>query len=60
MINRYWAAYAEPARGELAQALLPVLEELVEPGAPVTEQHRERCVKVVVDWTDRLEPVSLD
>jgi hypothetical protein len=60
LVNRYWSGYAEPARGQLAQALLPVLAELAEPGAPVTERHRERCVQVVVDWTDRLEPVSMD
>jgi hypothetical protein len=57
LVSRYWPDYGEPARGELAQALMPVLEELAEPGAPVTEQHRERCVQVVVDWTTRLEPV---
>ncbi len=60
LVNRYWTGYAEPARGQLTQALLPVLEELAVPGAPVTEHHRERCVEVVVDWADRLEPVSSD
>jgi hypothetical protein len=60
LVNRYWAGYAEPAKGQLAQALLPVLEELVEPGAPVTEHHREKCVEVVVDWSERMEPVSMD
>ncbi len=57
LVNRYWPYYSEPARGELAQALLPVLEGLAEPGAPVTEEHRERCVRVVIDWAAHLEPV---
>lgn len=56
LVNRYWADYAELERGELAQALLPVLEGLAEPGAPVTEHHREQCVSVVVDWSSRSGP----
>lgn len=58
LVNRYWAGYAEPARSKLAEALLPVLKELAAPGAPVTERHRERCVELVVEWSEQLEPAS--
>ena len=60
LVNRYWPSYAEPARGQLTEALLPVLQELAQPGAPVTEKHREKCVQVVVDWAASLDPVSMD
>ena len=60
LVNRYWAGYAAPARGQLTEALLPVLQELAEPGAPVTEQHREQCVQVVVDWATNFDPPSMD
>ena len=60
LVNRYWADYDEPARGELVEALIPILDELVEPGAPVTDMHRDKCVDVVVDWSARLETVSQD
>ena len=60
LVNRYWADYAEPERGELTQALLPVLEGLAAPGVPVTDSHRERCVEVVVGWAASMEPVSTD
>ena len=60
LVNRYWADYAAPARGQLTKALLPVLQELAEPGAPVTEEHRKQCVQVVVDWASTIEPLSVD
>jgi hypothetical protein len=60
LVNRYWPGYAEAERGELTLALIPVLEGLAAPGAPVTEQHREQCVDVVVGWAARLEPVEAD
>jgi len=60
LVNRYWSGYPEPERDELSQALLPVLEELIAPGVPVTENHREQCVEVVVDWAAGAEPVSTD
>jgi hypothetical protein len=60
LVNRYWSGYAEAERGELTLALLPVLEGLAAPGIPVTEQHREKCVDVVVGWAARLEPVEAD
>lgn len=60
LVNRYWPDYEEPARGILTQALIPVLDELTLPGVPVTEQHRERCEDVVVDWAAKMEPVGQD
>lgn len=60
LVNRYWSDYGESERADLTEALLPVLEGLTVPGVPVTEQHRERCVEVVVRWATGLEPVSAD
>ncbi len=60
LVNRYWPYYEAPARGELTQALLPVLEELTASGSPVTDKHRDRCVEVVVGWAANLEPISTD
>lgn len=57
LVNRYWSDYADAERGELSEALLPVLEGLAAPGVPVTEQHRDQCVEVVVGWAARMEPV---
>jgi len=60
LVNRYWASYEEPDRGQLTKALRPVLEELTVPGVPVTDEHRERCVEVVVEWASSLEPAPTD
>lgn len=60
LVNRYWPDYAEPERGELTLALLPVLEGLAAPGVPVTDSHREQCVEVVVGWAASLEPATTD
>ena len=60
LVNRYWPEYAEPERGELTRALLPILDGLTAPGVPVTENHREQCVEVVVGWAAKLEPVASD
>ncbi|MFQ5704707.1 MAG: hypothetical protein ACE5HT_11870 [Gemmatimonadales bacterium] len=53
LVNVYWTAKEEWERVELAQALIPILEDLVGPGAPVTESHRRSCQDIVGTWGAR-------
>jgi hypothetical protein len=55
LVSRHWLAQGNVACAELAGALLPVLEGLLEPATPVTESIRDRCEQVVIDWLDRSE-----
>ena len=41
IVDRSWGSYDTHPTTELAQALLPVLEELAEPGREVTDRHRD-------------------
>jgi hypothetical protein len=50
LINRHWAHRSGSDRADLAEALLPILGELLEPGTPVTDEHRHCCEQVVTDW----------
>jgi hypothetical protein len=40
-------------RAELAEALLPILERLLEPGKEVTNADRDLCEEVVASWVAR-------
>ncbi len=53
LVNAHWGSYDNPARAELAQALLPILEELLYAGAYVTDEHRDLCEGVVTVWLER-------
>ena len=53
LVSRYWLHYDAPVRRELTQALLPILEELLQPGTAVTDRHRRLCEEVVLDWAAR-------
>jgi hypothetical protein len=50
LVNRHWAHRSDSEREHLSEALLPILEGLLAPGTPVTDQHRDRCEQVVADW----------
>ncbi len=50
LVNRYWMDHDAGDRAELAKVLLPILEEVLVPGTPVTDHHREQCENVVVQW----------
>ncbi len=52
LVNAHWGSYDGPARAELAQALLPILEELFHAGAYVTDGHRDLCEGVVTVWLE--------
>lgn len=53
LINRHWSGYDPRARAELAQALLPVLLDLVNSGTEVRELHRGLCQNIVAAWMRR-------
>jgi len=50
LVNRYWMDQDPGDRSELAKVLQPILEEVLTPGTPVTDRHREQCENVVVQW----------
>ncbi len=53
LVSAHWGSHDNPARAELAQALLPILEELFYAGAYVTDEHRDLCESVVTVWLER-------
>ncbi len=53
LVNAHWGSYDNPARAELAQALLPILEELFHAGAYATDGQRDLCEGVVAVWLER-------
>ena len=50
LVNRHWMDRDPGDRAELAKVLLPILEEVLVPGTPVTDHRREQCENVVVQW----------
>ena len=50
LVNRHWMDHDPGDRAELAKVLLPILEEVLAPGTPVTDLKREQCENVVVQW----------
>ncbi len=53
LVSTHWGSHDDPARAELAQALLPILEELFHAEAYVTDGHRDLCEGVVTVWLER-------
>jgi hypothetical protein len=49
LVNRHWPDQPTAARMKLSDRLQPILEDLLAPGVPVTDDHRSRCEDVVVD-----------
>jgi hypothetical protein len=50
LVSRHWMNHDSNSRMELAAALLPILESLLEPGTPVTDEHRNQCEEKVIAW----------
>jgi hypothetical protein len=50
VVTENWWAYQEGELSELAEALLPVLDGLTNPGAQVADDHRLQCEEVVEQW----------
>lgn len=55
LVNRHWPERDAAARQALCQRLLPILQDLLAPGVPVTDDHRGRCEEEVLRWTESLQ-----
>ena len=53
LVSAHWGSHDMPDRAELAQALLPILGELLEPRVYVTDAHRDLCEGAVTVWLER-------
>ncbi len=53
LVLGHWGSRDPSARAELAQALLPILEGLVQPGVPVIPQQSDLCENVVTGWLEK-------
>ena len=47
--ENWWDQNAE-SRTKLVQALVPILKDLLQPDAKVTDQHRDLCEGIVYAW----------
>lgn len=52
LVSRHWPEFPSPARSTLAQRLEPILSDLLAPGVPVTERHRDLCEETVLEWLE--------
>jgi hypothetical protein len=50
IVRENWWAYDEDEQSRLIESLLPLLLELAQPGACVTDQHRDGCERTVAQW----------
>ena len=53
LMGENWVRCEIKARAELVEALLPILEPLLEAGAMVTDQERGVCMAIVARWMQR-------
>jgi hypothetical protein len=53
LVGENWGQYEMRARAELVEALLPIVEPLLEPGAKATDRERGVCQAVVLKWLER-------
>jgi hypothetical protein len=58
LINRHWGRFDPVARAELAQALLPVLLDMLNTSGEASELHRGLCEGVVAVWMRRLQHLN--
>jgi hypothetical protein len=52
-VTRHWEAYDESKRAQLAEALLPLLDNLLESRKTVTGDLRSLCEGLVAGWIFR-------
>ncbi len=57
IVSENWWVHDKAHRDELVEALVTVLEDLLQPGAEVTEAHRDTCEGVVSCWLSKLQVV---
>ena len=53
LVGENWVRYQMKARAELVEALLPILEPLLESGAKVTDREQGVCAAIVAKWMER-------
>ncbi len=53
LVTRHWEAYDESKRAQLAEALLPLLDNLLESRKTVTGDLRSLCEGLVAGWIFR-------
>ncbi len=53
LVRQHWGSYDGKSRIELVQALVGILEDLDDPGANLTDGHRDLCEKVIVGWLSK-------
>ncbi|UCG87689.1 MAG: hypothetical protein JSW71_03835 [Gemmatimonadota bacterium] len=56
IVGENWVRYQIKARTELVEALLPILEPLLKPGARVSDRDRGVCEAIVAKWIGRQSP----
>ena len=53
LVSRCWSAYPEKQRRELSQALLALLQPLLDERLPADDQVPKRCERAVEEWLAR-------
>jgi hypothetical protein len=53
LVTRYWDDFDAQPRARLAEALLPLLEKLLDPDAGITEEDHDLCEGIVGSWIFR-------
>jgi hypothetical protein len=53
LVNRHWEQHTPQAKAELAQALLPVLLDLLNSSDDIANLHRGLCQNIVATWIKR-------
>ncbi len=53
IVQQCWATYGGAARQNLADELVPILEELINPDHAPTDKHRNACERAVTGWLIR-------
>ncbi|UCG86054.1 MAG: hypothetical protein JSW71_19445 [Gemmatimonadota bacterium] len=53
VVKENWWGHDCNDRAQLVEALLPILSDLLRPGACVTEEHRDLCEGIVDAWLTR-------
>ena len=50
IVQQCWATYDGAARQNLADELVPILQELMDPDRNPTDKHRNACERAVTGW----------
>jgi hypothetical protein len=50
VVKENWWGHNSEARSKLVQALVPILNDLLQPDSAVTDEHRDLCEGVVYTW----------